>query len=293
MSKIGFIGVGNMGGPMACNLVKAGHDVIAFDLSQSNLDVVADRGATIATSCSEAVRGADIVLTMLPAGTHVKDVYFSDVFDNASEGTLMIDCSTIDVSTSRAVHVAAAERGFLMLDAPVSGGVSGATAGTLTMMVGGTDAAYEQAEPILEIVGKNKIHCGASGAGQAAKMCNNMMLGIQMSSVAEAFILAESLGLDAQKLFDVSSTASGQCWSITNYCPVPGPVPTSPANNDYKPGFATVLMLKDMNLALDAAKSAGVDVSVAKSAAKIYSSYSEAGGDGKDFSGIIEHIRKS
>jgi len=293
MSKIGFIGVGNMGGPMACNLVKAGHDVIAFDLSQSNLDVVADRGATIATSCSEAVRGADIVLTMLPAGTHVKDVYFSDVFDNASEGTLMIDCSTIDVSTSRAVHVAAAERGFLMLDAPVSGGVSGATAGTLTIMVGGTDAAYEQAEPILEIVSKNKIHCGASGAGQAAKMCNNMMLGIQMSSVAEAFILAESLGLDAQKLFDVSSTASGQCWSITNYCPVPGPVPTSPANNNYKPGFATALMLKDMNLALDAAKSAGVDVSVAKSAAKIYSSYSEAGGDGKDFSGIIEHIRKS
>ncbi|MGY9062915.1 MAG: 3-hydroxyisobutyrate dehydrogenase, partial [Rhodospirillales bacterium] len=246
-----------------------------------------------ASSCSEAVRGADIVLTMLPAGIHVKDVYFSDVFDNASEGTLMIDCSTIDVSTSRAVHVAAAERGFLMLDAPVSGGVSGATAGTLTMMVGGTDAAYEQAEPILEIVSKNKIHCGASGAGQAAKMCNNMMLGIQMSSVAEAFILAESLGLDAQKLFDVSSTASGQCWSITNYCPVPGPVPTSPANNDYKPGFATALMLKDMNLALDAAKSAGVDVSVAKSAAKIYSSYSEAGGDGKDFSGIIEHIRKS
>lgn len=293
MSKIGFIGVGNMGGPMACNLVKAGHDVIAFDLSQSNLDVVADRGATIATSCSEAVRGADIVLTMLPAGTHVKDVYFSDVFDNASEGTLMIDCSTIDVSTSRAVHVAAAERGFLMLDAPVSGGVSGATAGTLTMMVGGTDAAYEQAESILEIVGKNKIHCGASGAGQAAKMCNNMMLGIQMSSVAEAFILAESLGLDAQKLFDVSSTASGQCWSITNYCPVPGPVPTSPANNNYKPGFATALMLKDMNLALDAAKSAGVDVSVAESAAKIYSSYSEAGGDVKDFSGIIEHIRKS
>ena len=293
MSKIGFIGVGNMGGPMACNLVKAGHDVITFDLSQSNLDVVADRGATIATSCSEAVRGADIVLTMLPAGTHVKDVYFSDVFDNASEGTLMIDCSTIDVSTSRAVHVAAAERGFLMLDAPVSGGVSGATAGTLTMMVGGTDAAYEQAESILEIVGKNKIHCGASGAGQAAKMCNNMMLGIQMSSVAEAFILAESLGLDAQKLFDVSSTASGQCWSITNYCPVPGPVPTSPANNNYKPGFATALMLKDMNLALDAAKSAGVDVSVAESAAKIYSSYSEAGGDVKDFSGIIEHIRKS
>ena len=293
MSKIGFIGVGNMGGPMACNLVKAGHDVTAFDLSQTNLDVVADRGATIATSCSEAVIGADIVLTMLPAGTHVKDVYFSDVFDNASEGTLMIDCSTIDVNTSRAVHLAAAERGFLMLDAPVSGGVSGATAGTLTMMVGGTDAAYEQAESILEIVGKNKIHCGASGAGQAAKMCNNMMLGIQMSSVAEAFILAESLGLDAQKLFDVSSTASGQCWSITNYCPVPGPVPTSPANNNYKPGFATALMLKDMNLALDAAKSAGVDVSVAKSAAKIYSSYSEAGGDGKDFSGIIEHIRKS
>ena len=293
MSKIGFIGVGNMGGPMACNLVKAGHDVTVFDLSQANLDAVADEGATIARSSAEAVTGADIVVTMLPAGKHVKDVYFSDVFDNAALGTLMIDCSTIDVDTSRAVHEAADERGFLMLDAPVSGGVGGAVAGTLTMMVGGTGAAYAIAEPILEIVGKNKIHCGGAGAGQAAKMCNNMMLGIQMSSVAEAFVLAESLGLDAQKLFDVSSTASGQCWSLTNYCPVPGPVPTSPANNDYKPGFATALMLKDMNLALDAAKSAGVDVSVAERAAKIYNSYSEAGGDGKDFSGIIEHIRKS
>ena len=292
MSKIGFIGVGNMGGPMACNLIKAGHDVTVFDLSKINMDVVAANGASTATSGAKAVMEADIVVTMLPAGKHVNDVYFLDVFDNVSEGTLLIDCSTIDVDTSRSVNKAATKRNLLMLDAPVSGGVGGAVAGTLTLMVGGTDAAYSQAEPILGILGKNKIHCGGAGAGQAAKMCNNMMLGIQMSSVAEAFVLAESLGLNPQKLFEVSSSASGQCWSLTSYCPVPGLVPTSPSNNDYKAGFSTALMLKDMNLALDAARSVGIDVSVAEGAEKIYHSYSKAGGDGKDFSGIIEHIRR-
>ena len=291
MSKIGFIGVGNMGAPMASNLVKAGHDVNAFDLSQFNMDFVASQGASISTSGAGTVKEAEIVITMLPAGRDVKDVYFSDVFDNVPKGSLLIDCSTIDVDTSRVIHKGAVERNLLMLDAPVSGGVSGAVAGALTMMVGGIDEVFNKAKPILDILGKNIIHCGGSGSGQAAKMCNNMMLGIQMSSVAEAFVLAESLGLDSQKLFDVSSTASGQCWSLTSYCPVPGIVPTSPSNNSYAAGFSTGLMLKDMNLAIDAAQKAGVDVSVAKGAAKIYYSYSESGGSRKDFSGIIEHIR--
>ena len=293
MAKIGFIGVGNMGGPMACNLLQAGHAVTVFDLSQWHLDQVAAKGASIAASAADAVKDADVVVTMLPAGKHVKDVYFSSVFDNAKPGTLLADCSTIDVDTAREVHAQAAERGFPMVDAPVSGGVGGAVAGTLTFMVGGSDDAYTQAKPVLDIMGKNIVHCGGAGAGQAAKVCNNMMLGIQMSSVAEGFVLAEKLGLDPQKLFDVASTASGQCWSLTSYCPVPGPVPASPANRDYQPGFAVELMLKDMDLAIAAAKSFGANVEIAENAAEIYRRHIAAGGAGKDFSGIINQIRDS
>ncbi|MEQ8505565.1 MAG: 3-hydroxyisobutyrate dehydrogenase [Rhodospirillales bacterium] len=290
MTHIAFIGVGNMGNPMAQNLIKAGHAVVAFDLNADLLAKAADAGATAAGSAAEAVRGAEVVITMLPAGTHVKDVV-SGLFGDLDAGALLIDCSTIDVATAREVQAAAEERGFPMVDAPVSGGVGGAEAATLTFMVGGEDEAFVRAKPILEKMGKTIVHCGGPGTGQAAKICNNMMLGIQMASVSEAFVLAEKLGLDAQRLFDVSSTASGQCWSLTTYCPVPGPVPTSPANRDYTPGFATALMLKDMGLALQAAKDAGADVSVAEKAAAIYQDYADAGEAGKDFSGIINLIR--
>lgn len=293
MTKIGFIGVGNMGGPMARNLIKAGHFVTAFDLSADLLSALEKDGATIASSAADAVKEADIVVTMLPAGKHVHGVYFGDVFNNAPSGVLMIDCSTIDVATSRTVHSEAESKGYKMIDAPVSGGVSGAEAGTLTFMVGGTSDAFDQAEPLLEIMGKNIVYCGGAGNGQAAKICNNMMLGIQMASVSEAFLLAEKLGLDADKLFNVSSTASGQCWSLTTYCPVPGLVPTSPANNDYTPGFAAPLMHKDMGLAIEAADQLGVNVEAAKCAAAIYKAYIEADGDTKDFSGIINHIRNT
>lgn len=291
MSKIGFIGVGNMGRPMARNLIKAGHGVTAFDLSKTLLEALKKDGATTASSASDAVKDADIVVTMLPASKHVHGVYFDDVFGSAKNGVLMIDCSTIDVATSRTVHTEAEAKGFHMVDAPVSGGVGGAEAGTLTFMVGGTSNAFDQAKPLLDIMGKNIVYCGGAGNGQAAKICNNMMLGVQMASVSEAFLLAEKLGLDAEKLFNVSSTASGQCWSLTTYCPVPGPVPTSPANNDYKPGFAAPLMKKDMGLAIEAADQLGVKVETAKCAAAIYDAYVEAGGDTKDFSGIINHIR--
>jgi 3-hydroxyisobutyrate dehydrogenase len=292
MSKIGFIGVGNMGAPMVRNLIKAGHQVTAFDLSKELLDAIAQDGATIAASASDAATDVDVVITMLPAGAHVKDVYFSSVFENASKGTLMIDSSTIDVDTSREVHKGAAENDFLMIDAPVSGGVGGAAAGTLTFMVGGEDAAFAQAKPFLEIMGKTIVHCGGAGNGQAAKVCNNLMLGIQMSSVSEAFVLAEKLGLDAQKLFDVSSTATGQCWSLTSYCPVPGPVPVSPANKNYEPGFTAAFMLKDLNLAMAAAKSTGVNLQLGEKATELYQAYADAGGEQKDFSGIIHQVRK-
>jgi len=291
MSKIGFIGVGNMGGPMARNLIKAGHDVTVFDLSEALMSALEKYGATVASSAADAVNDTDVIITMLPAGNHVQSVYFNDVFANVQAGTLMIDCSTIDVATSRKVHEEANTKGFNMIDAPVSGGVGGAEAGTLTFMVGGTSDAFDLAKPLLEIMGKNIVYCGGAGNGQAAKICNNMMLGIQMASVSEAFLLAEKLGLDADKLFNVSSTASGQCWSLTTYCPVPGPVPTSPANNDYTPGFAAPLMKKDMGLAIEAADQLGVKVDAAKCAAAIYDAYVEAGGETKDFSGIINHIR--
>ena len=259
MAKIGFIGVGNMGGPMARNLIKAGHTLTVFDLVPDLVKTMEDAGATSAASAGEATKGQDVVVTMLPAGPHVKKAYGEEILNAVGGDTLLIDCSTIDVETAREVANAAADKGLAMVDAPVSGGVGGAEAGTLTFMVGGPDAAYDRALPILEAMGKTIVHCGGAGNGQAAKICNNMMLGIQMISVGEAFVLAEKLGLDHQKLFDVSSKASGQCWSLTTYCPVPGPVPTSPANRDYQPGFTAAMMLKDLRLAQNAADTFGAD----------------------------------
>lgn len=292
MATIGFIGIGKMGLPMARNLIKAGHDVTAFDLVEGALAAIKTDGAAVAPSAGNAAKDKDVIVTMLPAGKHVKAVYENDLFGAAKAGALMIDCSTIDVETARAVHEGAAQRKFLMLDSPVSGGVGGAEAGTLTMMVGGAVAAFEAGKPYLDIMGANVVHCGGSGNGQAAKICNNMMLGIQMASVAEAFVLAEKLGLAAEDLFKVSSKASGQCWSLTTYCPVPGLVPTSPANRDYNPGFGATLMLKDMRLALEAAKQTGVETKVAARASKLYDDYIErGGGETKDFSGIINLVR--
>ena len=291
MSVVGFIGVGNMGGPMAANLIKAGHSVKAFDLSPSAVDRAVEEGATAVGSAAEAAFDSDVVITMLPAGTHVRSVYEDEVFGHGREGALFIDCSTIDVETARSVHESAAEKGYLMVDAPVSGGIMGAAAGTLTFMCGGSDEAFDLAKPILDQMGKTIVHAGGPGNGQAAKICNNMMLGIQMISVCEAFNLAEKLGLDAQKLFDVSSTASGQCWSLTTYCPVPGPVETSPANRDYAPGFTSAMMLKDLNLAQGAAGAFGATTPMGEKAAALYAEFCQGGSEGVDFSGIIKMLK--
>ncbi|RED53388.1 3-hydroxyisobutyrate dehydrogenase [Aestuariispira insulae] len=291
MAKIGFIGVGHMGGPMASNLVCAGHDVKVFDLSPALVRAIADKGAIPAVDSADAVKDVDVVITMLPAGPHVRNVYLDTVLKHAGDSTLLIDCSTIDVATARDVEAEAGKQGFLMLDAPVSGGVAGAEAGTLTFMVGGEPAAFERAKPYLEVMGKTLVHCGGAGTGQAAKICNNMMLGIQMISVAEAFVLAEKLGLDHQKLFDVASTASGQCWSLTSYCPVPGPVPGSPANRGYQPGFATAMMLKDLRLSQEASQKVGAETELGRHAAELYRKFAESGKELTDFSGIIEMIR--
>ena len=290
MAKIAFIGLGNMGGPMAANLVKAHHQVFAFDLSASALDGAVDKGAKKAASAAEAVKDADVVVTMLPAGKHVREVYERDVLPNVSRGTLLIDCSTIDVDSARHVGALAEEAGLEMIDAPVSGGVGGATAGTLTFMVGGSDAAFTKAKPILEKMGRNIVHAGAIGNGQAAKICNNMMLGVSMIAVSEGFMLAKRLGLDAQKLFDVASTSSGQCWALSNYCPVPGPVPTSPANRDYQAGFTAAMMLKDLLLAQQAAAGAGASTPLGAEAAQLFSLYVNSGHGAKDFSGIIRML---
>ncbi len=291
MTDVAFIGVGNMGGPMATNLVKAGIAVKAFDLSSDAVEKVVSDGATAAASIAEAVHGADVVITMLPAGKHVVSVYEGDVIGNAKSDALFIDCSTIDVASARRVNEAAAQKGFEMVDAPVSGGIMGAAAGTLTFMCGGSDPAFDRAKPLLDIMGKTIIHAGGAGNGQAAKICNNMMLGIQMISVCEAFNLAEKLGLDAQKLYDVSSTASGQCWSLTTYCPVPGPIPTSPANNDYKPGFSAAMMVKDLKLAQDAVQDVDGNTPLGAKAAALYEQFCESGGEGTDFSGIIQMLK--
>ena len=293
MARIGFIGLGNMGLPMAQNLLKAGHQVEGFDVVGAAVDkLIAAGGAGVETVRMAAAR-ADVVITMLPAGQHVREVYFGDggVLKNAQPGTLLIDCSTIDVETARLVATAAQARDFPMLDAPVSGGVGGAQAGTLTFMVGGSDAAFVRAKPLLEQMGKTIVHTGGPGNGQAAKICNNMILGVSMIAVSEAFVLAEKLGLDAQKLFDISSKSSGQCWSMTSYCPVPGPVPTSPANRDYKAGFTAAMMLKDLKLAQDAAAAAGATTPLGADAARVYAQYVGSGEGPRDFSGIICFIR--
>jgi len=292
MGKIAFLGTGNMGGPMALNLIKANHEVCAFDIVPGHLRDISGAGGEIANSATEAVQGATTVITMLPAGEHVDIVYHNDILPHVPPGTVLIDCSTIDIATSKAVHASAVQQGCEMVDAPVSGGVKKAIDGTLTFMVGGSDTAFKMAEPYLSTMGANIFNCGDGGTGQAAKICNNMMLGIQMASVAEAFSLAENLGLDAGKLFNVVNVSSGQCWSVTNYCPVPGLVPAAPSNNDFEGGFAANLMLKDMNLALAAAAQTGSDVSVAEKATTLYQEFKDAGSGGKDFSGIIELVGK-
>jgi 3-hydroxyisobutyrate dehydrogenase len=279
-----------MGGPMAANLVKAGHEVVAFDLVETSRNQAKIDGAAIAESAISAVKGAETVVTMLPAGKHVLSVW-TDVVPAMNEGALIIDCSTIDVESAKQAHALAAKHGVLSVDAPVSGGTGGAKAATLTFMCGGEEMAFAAAKPVLEKMGKRLVHCGGAGAGQAAKICNNMILGISMIAVSEAFTLAEKLGLSHQAVFDVASTSSGQCWSLTSYCPVPGPVPASPANNDYKPGFAAALMLKDLTLAQDAAEGAGAVTPLGKHAQQIYKEFDAAGHGGLDFSGIIRHVR--
>jgi 3-hydroxyisobutyrate dehydrogenase len=291
MAKIGFIGLGNMGLPMAGNLVKQGHEVSGFDIVADNVAKAGIRGVAAKGSTEEAAKDVDIVVTMLPAGKHVLDVYGSGVLKAAKPGTLFIDSSTIDVSSARGAHAQAAGAKMLSLDAPVSGGVGGAEGATLTFMCGGSQDAFAKAKPVLEAMGKRIVHCGEAGAGQAAKICNNMMLGISMIGVSEAFVLAEKLGLSHQALFDVASTSSGQCWSLTSYCPVPGPVPASPANNNYKAGFASALMLKDLKLAQEAASAAGATTPLGAAAAQIYGMHNAWGEGGMDFSAIIHLIR--
>ncbi|MBN8983041.1 MAG: 3-hydroxyisobutyrate dehydrogenase [Xanthobacteraceae bacterium] len=291
MANIAFIGLGNMGGPMAANLVKAGHKVAGFDLVDASREAAKAAGASIAATAVDAVKGADVVVTMLPAGKHVLSVW-TEILPSVAKGALLIDCSTIDVESAVAAHGLAAKAGVASVDAPVSGGVGGAQGATLTFMCGGDDKAFAAAKPILEKMGKKIVHCGKAGAGQAAKICNNMILGISMIGVCEAFTLAEKLGLSHQALFDVSSTSSGQCWSLTTYCPVPGPVPTSPANNDYKPGFAAALMLKDLKLSQAASKAAGAATPLGAHAEEIYAAFEKAGHGGVDFSGIIHHLRE-
>ena len=291
MTTIGFIGLGNMGAPMAANLVKAGHTVIGYDLLAQNAAAAQSEGVAIAAAAADAVRDADVVVTMLPAGKHVLSVW-GDVLAHARRGALFIDSSTIDVDSAREAHGLAQKAGVASLDAPVSGGTGGAKAGTLTFMCGGAGDAFARGKPILEAMGKKIVHCGDAGAGQAAKICNNMILGVSMIGVCEAFVLGEKLGLSHQALFDVASTSSGQCWSLTTYCPVPGPVPTSPANNGYNPGFAAALMLKDLKLSQDAAASAGASTPLGAHAAQLYAAFEAAGAGGKDFSGIIEALRE-
>jgi len=287
--RIGFIGLGNMGLPMAANLIKAGHEVTGFDVMKPALDKFnGPRARDIAGAC----KNAELVVTMLPAGKHVAEVYRAPhgVLASAAKGALLIDSSTIDVTTSREVAGEAQKRGFDMLDAPVSGGVGGATAGTLTFMVGGSEAGFARAVPVLKAMGKTIVHAGSSGAGQAAKICNNLVLGISMIAVSEAFALAKKLGLDQQKLFDISSKSSGSCWSMTSYCPVPGPVPASPANRDYAAGFTADMMLKDLKLAAEAAEAAGSASPLGAMAADLYRRLAKAGMGAKDFSVMYRFI---
>lgn len=291
MTDIGFIGLGNMGGPMLANLIEAGHKVKAFDLSPDAMARAKEAGAQLTNDAASACRGVDILVTMLPAGPHVRTVYSESVLDNAEEGTLLIDCSTIDVATARAVAAMAAERGFEMLDAPVSGGVGGAEAGTLTFMVGGPDGAFARGKPILDIMGANIVHTGGSGNGQVAKICNNMILGATMIAVSEGFVMAEKLGLDAQTLYDICSTSSSSCWALNTYCPAPGPAPASPANRNYEAGFTAAMMLKDLRLAQGAAQDADVGTPMGASAAAIYGLFCNSDDESLDFSAIINMIK--
>jgi 3-hydroxyisobutyrate dehydrogenase len=293
MAKIAFIGLGHMGGGMAPNLAKAGHEVRAFDLVPEAVEHAKEGGCSAATSAADAVKGADVVITMLPAAKHVRAVYHDDVAPNAEPGTLLIDCSTIDVASAREVGEALGKLGFDFLDAPVSGGIAAAAGGTLTFMVGGSDAQFERARPFIEPMAKAVIHAGQLGAGQAAKICNNMILGATMIATCEAFVLAQKLGLDPQVFFDISSKASGQSWSMTSYAPVPGVGPETPADRDYEGGFAAALMLKDLKLADEAAKSVGAYTPMGGEAEELYQRFVDRGGGNKDFSGIIKMIDDS
>jgi 3-hydroxyisobutyrate dehydrogenase len=293
MAKIAFIGLGHMGGGMAPNLAKAGHEVRAFDLSSEALDAAASAGCGRAGSSEEACKEADVVITMLPAAHHVLDVYRNHVFGNAPASALLIDCSTIDVGSARTIEEEAHAKRYEMVDAPVSGGIAAAAAGSLAFMVGGSDEAFAKAKPIIEPMAKAVIHAGGPGAGQAAKICNNLILGATMAVTCEAFVLAQKLGLDPQVFFDISSQASGQSWSMTSYCPVPGVGPKTPADNDYEGGFAAALMLKDLKLALQAAGQAGLELEMGEEAEEEYQKFVDAGGGSKDFSGIIKMIDNS
>jgi len=291
--KIGFIGLGNMGAGMCANLVRAGHDVQAFDLNAEAVQAAISVGASGAASLAEVADAAEVIVTMLPAGKHVLAVYFGEegIAASAADGALFIDCSTISVDEAREAAAKAIDGGFLMVDAPVSGGTAAANAGTLTFMVGGPDPAFARAKPVLDIMGANVVHAGGAGNGQVAKIANNMLLGISMIGTCEAFNLAEKLGLDAQTFFDISSTASGQCWSMTKYCPSPGPVPAAPSNNDYQPGFAVAMMLKDLRLAQQAAGSIDASTPLGARAEEIYSRLDEDGFAGLDFSGVMRRVR--
>jgi 3-hydroxyisobutyrate dehydrogenase len=293
MAHIAFIGLGHMGGGMAPNLAKAGHEVRAFDLVPESVEQAVTKGCSAGSSTADAVKDADVVITMLPAAKHVRAVFHDDVAPNAKPGTLLIDCSTIDVASARDVGEAMKAKGFDFLDAPVSGGIAAAAGGALTFMVGGTDEQFERAKPFLEPMAKAVIHAGELGAGQAAKICNNMILGATMVATCEAFVLAKKLGLDLQTFFDISSKASGQSWSMTSYCPVPGVGPETPADHDYEGGFAAALMLKDLKLAADAAQSVGAYTPMGGDAEELYQRFVDRGGGSKDFSGIIKMIDDS
>lgn len=291
MTRVAFIGLGNMGSGMAANVVKAGHAVSAFDLSADAVKRATEQGAVGAASAAEAVKDADIVITMLPAGQHVRQVYDQQVAPNAKAGALFIDCSTIDVESARVVAADMETRRFRFADAPVSGGTAAAQGGSLTFMVGCRDEDFEDVERALKPMAKAIIHAGGAGAGQAAKICNNMLLGISMIGTAEAFALAEKLGLDPVRFFDISSKSSGQCWSMTSYCPWPGPVPAAPSNRDFEGGFATAMMLKDLRLAAEAAGAAQAETPLGEHARQIYEALAAEGQGGKDFSVIIEKLR--
>ena len=293
MARVAFIGLGNMGGGMAANLARAGHEVRAFDLNDAALERAEGKGCTRSASADQALEGAEAVVTMLPAGSHVADVYRKSVLVGAPKEAILIDCSTIDVATAKTVAGEAAFAGFAMVDAPVSGGIAAADGGTLTFMVGGSDEGFERARPLLDQMGKAVIHAGGVGAGQAAKICNNMLLGATMAATCEAFVLAEKLGLDPQTFFDISSKASGQSWSMTSYCPVPGVGPDTPADRDYEGGFAAALMLKDLKLAMAAAQEAGAYTPMGGEAEELYARFVERGGGARDFSAIIKMIDDS